>query len=220
MQIDIFSDVVCPWCFIGKRHLERALEIYRAKHPQAATPKVAWRPFQLNPQLPAEGMARADYISGKFGGPERAREVYERIALAGNAAGIDFRFDDIQVQPNTVEAHQLILLAGAHDAQDGVVESLFTGYFLEACDLTRRNTLLDLAERGGLPRAESENCLETQQLRRQIEEQDTRARSIGVEGVPFFVFNQKLAASGAQPPEVLADAIEQAAATPPVEAQA
>lgn len=220
MQIDIFSDVVCPWCFIGKRHLERALEIYREKHSDADTPKIVWRPFQLNPQIPTEGIPRTDYTAGKFGGAERAREIYERVGLAGKSAGIDFRFDDIQVQPNTVDAHQLILLAGAFDAQDGVVESLFTGYFLEACDLTQRNTLLDLAERGGLPRAESENCLETQQLRQQIEEQDARARSIGVEGVPFFVFNQKLAASGAQPPEALADAIEQAASTPPVEAQA
>jgi len=220
MQIDIFSDVVCPWCFIGKRHLESALALYGAQHPDAVLPKVVWHPFQLNPQLPVEGMPRGDYTSAKFGGAERAREIYARVAQAGTKAGIEFRFDDIRVQPNTVDAHQLILLAGAFDAQDGVAESLFTGYFLEGCDLSQRQTLLDLAERGGLPRAESENCLETQQLRPQVEEQDQQARSLGVEGVPFFVFNQKLAASGAQPPEVLADTMGQAASMPEIETEA
>jgi predicted DsbA family dithiol-disulfide isomerase len=217
MQIDIISDVVCPWCFIGKRNLESALKAYGTKHPDEAAPKVIWHPFQLNPDLPNEGMPRADYTAAKFGGPERAREIYARVARAGASAGIEFRFDKIRVQPNTVDAHQLILLAAAFDAQDGVVESLFTGYFLEARDLSDRETLVELAQRGGLPNGEGERCLEAQQLRQQVQEQDRHARTLGVEGVPFFVFDQKLAASGAQPPEVLVDAMEQAATQPQVQ---
>ena len=220
MQIDIISDVVCPWCLIGKRNLEKALAQYAAKHPAEDAPKIIWHPFQLNPDLPVEGMPRQEYLSSKFGGPERAREIYDRVAQAGTAAGIDFRFDDIGAQPNTVDAHQLILLALAFDAQDGVVESLFTGYFFEGRDLRDRQTLIELAERGGLHRAESERCLETQQLRKQVEEQQNHALSLGVQGVPFFIFDQKLAASGAQPPEALVDAMEQAASQPPVEADA
>ena len=219
MQIDIISDVVCPWCFIGKRNLESALATYEAKHPDEGPTKVVWHPFQLNPHLPAEGMPRGEYTAGKFGGAERAREIYARVARAGADAGIEFRFDDIRVQPNTVDAHQLILLAAAFDAQDAVVESLFTGYFLEARDLSDHKTLVELAERGGLPAGESQRCLETQQLRQQVQEQDTHARTLGVEGVPFFIFDEKLAASGAQPPEVLVDAMEQAATQPRVEAR-
>lgn len=220
MHIDIISDIVCPWCFIGKRNLEKALAQHGAQHSNAPAPKVAWHPFQLNPQLAAEGMPRNEYTSSKFGGAERAREVYDRVARAGAAAGIDFRFDDIQVQPNTVDAHQLILLAVAFNAQDGVVESLFAGYFLEGRDLSDRQTLLELAERGGIPRSAAQRCLETQQLRKQVEEQDNHARSLGVDGVPFFIFDQKLAASGAQPPEVLVDAMQQAASQPPLETNA
>ncbi len=218
MQIDIISDVVCPWCFIGKRNLEKALMQYRAQHPDPV--KITWHPFQLNPQLPASGMARNEYTATKFGGAERAGEVFQRVARAGEAAGIDFRFDAIEVQPNTVDAHQLILLAVAFDAQDGVVESLFGGFFLEGRDLSDRQTLLDLAERGGLPRGDADRCLVEQRLRKQVEEQDHHARSLGVEGVPFFIFEQKLAVSGAQPPEVLLDAMRQAASQPPIETDA
>ncbi len=217
MQIDIISDIVCPWCFIGKRNLESALATFKAEHPDESPPKVLWHPFQLNPHLPPEGMPRADYTAGKFGGVERAHEIYARVARAGAEAGIDFRFDEIRVQPNTVDAHQLILLAAAFDAQDGVVESLFTGFFLEGRDLSDHKTLIELAGRGGLPASESERCLETRQLYEQVQEQDAHARTLGVEGVPFFIFDQKLAASGAQPAAVLADVMRQAANPPPVE---
>lgn len=220
MQIDIISDTVCPWCFIGKRNLERALEKYASQNPDAETPQVKWHPFQLNPSLAAGGMPREEYTSSKFGGAERAREVYQRVADAGAAAGIEFRFDAIKVQPNTVDAHQLVLLAGQIDAQDGVVESLFKGFFLEGRDLADRQSLLELAQRGGLPRADAERCLEQHLLRKAVEEQDKHARELGVEGVPFFIFDQKLAVSGAQPPEILVQAMSEAASQPPVEKRA
>jgi predicted DsbA family dithiol-disulfide isomerase len=220
MQIDIISDAVCPWCFIGKRNLEKSLETYASQYPDADAPQVRWHPFQLNPSLAAGGIPRAEYTSSKFGGAERAREIYRRVTDAGTAAGIEFHFDDIKVQPNTVDAHQLILLAGQVDAQDGVVESLFEGFFLEGRNLADRESLLDLAHRGGLPRADAERCLTEQLLRKTVEEQDEHARKLGVEGVPFFVFDNRLAVSGAQPPEILIQALSEAASQPPVGGQA
>jgi len=220
MQIDIISDAVCPWCFIGKRNLEKSLATYKEQHPDADVPQILWHPFQLNPHLPHEGISRDEYTSSKFGGATRAREIYQRVANAGAAAGIEFRFDAIKVQPNTVDAHQLILLAAQVDAQDGVVESLFEGFFLEGRDLSDRDTLLDLAQRGGLPRADADRCLSEQLLRKTVEEQDDYARKLGVEGVPFFIFDHKLAVSGAQPPEILVQAMRDAASRQTVDSQA
>lgn len=226
MQIEIISDVVCPWCYIGKRNLEKALALYQASNPDAArgrdekAPVVTWHPFQLNPHLPVKGIPRDEYTSSKFGGPKRASEIYARVASAGADAGIHFRFDEIGTQPNTVDAHQLISIAGNFDAQDGVVESLFKGYFLEGRDLTNRETLIELAERGGLPRDAGERCLARDELRSKIEQQDNHARGLGVEGVPFFIFDQKLAVSGAQPPENLVKAMMQAESQAPVETDA
>lgn len=210
LSIDIVSDVVCPWCYIGKRHLERALELYRERHPDAAAPEVSWHPFQLNPQLPMAGMPRAEYTAMKFGGPDRAREVYARVSAAGESTGIKFDFDSIAVQPNTVDAHRLILRAGTQDRQDEMVETLFRGYFLESRDLTKTDELTELAQRAGMPPNEIRQYLDSDEDREEIGQEDQRARQIGVEGVPFFIFNRKFAVSGAQPPEILVEAMERA----------
>jgi len=216
-QIDVISDVVCPWCFIGKRHLERALDAWRAKHPDE-TPTVRWHPFQLNPQLPASGVPRKQYLENKFGGPQRAKEIYARVSAAGQRAGIDFAFEDIQVQPNTIDAHRLMHYAAERDQQDAVAEGIFRRYFVEGADLSSKETLADIAAQAGLNRDEVAAYLASNTDRALIEEQDRRARAIGVEGVPFFIFNQRLALSGAQPPEVIVEAMEKAreevAATP------
>jgi predicted DsbA family dithiol-disulfide isomerase len=213
MKIDIISDVVCPWCFIGKRHLASALASYRAEQPDAEAPTIRWLAFQLNPQLPAEGMPRSEYTATKFGGADRAREIYARVAQAGRSAGIDFRFDAIEVQPNTIDAHRLVSLAHAAGVQDQVVESLFAGYFLEGRDLSQQETLIELAQRGGLEQSLAANCLGGDALRQEVIEQDNQARAMGVQGVPFFIFNRKLAVSGAQPPQVLLDAMLEAQAS-------
>jgi predicted DsbA family dithiol-disulfide isomerase len=216
-QIDVISDVVCPWCFIGKRNLERALETWQEKHPDE-TPVVRWHPFQLNPQLPAGGVPRKQYLENKFGGPERAKEIYARVSAAGKRAGIDFAFDNIQVQPNTIDAHRLIHYAGEQDKQDAMAEVIFRRYFVEGVDLSDKETLADIAQQAGMDRDEAAAYLAGDADRALIEEQDRRARAIGVEGVPFFIFNQRLALSGAQPPEVIVEAMEKAreelAATP------
>jgi len=216
-QIDVISDVVCPWCFIGKRNLEQALETWRAKH-RDQEPMVRWHPFQLNPQLPASGVPRKQYLENKFGGPERAKEIYARVLAAGKRAGIDFAFDAIQVQPNTINAHRMLQFAAERGKQDEMAEVIFRRYFLEGADLSDTQTLADMAQQAGLNPAEAAAYLASDANSELIKEQDRRARAIGVEGVPFFIFNQRLALSGAQPPEVIVEAMEKAleevAATP------
>jgi len=208
-QIDVISDVVCPWCFIGKRNLEQALETWRAKH-QDQEPTVRWHPFQLNPQLPASGVPRKQYLENKFGGPERAKEIYARVLAAGKRAGIDFAFDAIQVQPNTINAHRMLQFAAERGKQDEMAEVIFRRYFLEGADLSSTQTLADIAQQAGLNREEAAAYLASDANSELIQEQDRRARAIGVEGVPFFIFNQRLALSGAQPPEVIVEAMEKA----------
>ena len=209
LNIDIISDVVCPWCYIGKRQIEAALAQYAQQNPGAEKPRVTWRPFQLNPQLPAEGMSRHDYVVQKFGAA-RAKDVYARVTGVGAEYGIAFAFDKIARQPNTIAAHSLIALAGGQQTdglQDRVKEAFLRAYFLDGVDLTKTENLVAIATAAGLDRAKVEQCLADPQSRQAVEEEDKRARAIGVEGVPFFIFNGKLAVSGAQGPAALLDAM-------------
>jgi predicted DsbA family dithiol-disulfide isomerase len=208
MQIDLFSDVVCPWCFIGKRRLEQALEHLAASGRPGPLPQVRWRAFQLNPGLPPAGMERSEYVSRKFG--SGAAGIYARVAAVGSEAGIAFAFDRIARQPNTVDAHRLIRLAGETSQQDAMAETLFQAYFVEGADLSRTPVLLDLAQRAGLERSRAQACLSDEATRAAVLEEDREARELGIEGVPFFVFDRRLAVSGAQPAEVLAQAVERA----------
>lgn len=205
LQIDVISDVVCPWCFIGKRRLEQALRQFQPPDSDLSI-EVRWRPFQLNPDLPASGMERAEYLRRKFGA--NARDIYSRVSQVGRSVGIEFAFETIARQPNTVDAHQLIWLAGQELRQDAMVETLFQAYFLEGADLTDRAVLLQLAMRAGLPALAAQNCLTDQSARQAVSEEERMARDLGVQGVPFFVFNRRFAVSGAQEPAVLLRAIE------------
>ena len=214
MNIDIISDVVCPWCYIGKRQIEAALALYAQEHAGEDKPRIHWRPFQLNPQLPPEGMSRQDYVLQKFGAA-RAKDVYARVAAVGAENGIAFAFDRIVRQPNTVAAHSLIALAGADPAgadelQDRVKEALLRAYFLDGVDLTKAENLVAIAVVAGLGRTQAEQCLADPQSRKAVESEDQRARAIGVQGVPFFIFNGKVAVSGAQGASALLDAMRQA----------
>ena len=209
VRIEVFSDVVCPWCFIGKRRLEEALRRLAAAAPSSVPPQVQWRAFQLNPGLPADGMERGEYVRRKFG--SQAGDIYTRVAAVGQQVGIAFAFDRIARQPNTVDAHRLIRLAGSQSRQDAMVETVFQAYFLEGADLTSTAVLLDLAQRAGLERALAQAWLSDDGTRTAVEDEDRQARELGVQGVPFFVLNRRLAVSGAQEPEVLLGAIERAA---------
>jgi predicted DsbA family dithiol-disulfide isomerase len=204
VQIEVVSDVVCPWCYIGKRRLEAALARVKAET------RVVWRPFQLNPDLPDEGIDRAQYVLQKFG--EAGQRVYARVQAAGTSVGIAFAFERILRQPNTLQAHQLIALAEPGAQQDGLCEALFRAYFLDGEDLTSAETLLRLARQAGLDADAAQRCLRDFEARHAVLAQEHSARALGVEGVPFFIFSRRLAVSGAQEPEVLVQAIERAAA--------
>lgn len=208
LSIDIVSDVVCPWCYIGKRRLEAALA-QRSDEPQ---PTVRWLAFQLNPDLPAGGVDRRSYLEQKFGGPERAKEIYSRIKAAGDEVGIPFDFERIRRQPNTFEAHRLTAWAQDVDpvAADSLVERLFHAYFIDGIDIGDVDALASLAGAAGLDAHAAKAWLVSGAGKAAVEAEEQRARALGVTGVPFFVFNQKLAVSGAQSPEVLLDAIGQA----------
>jgi predicted DsbA family dithiol-disulfide isomerase len=217
VDIDIISDVVCPWCYIGKRQLEAALRLHAQQEPGAEPPRVSWHPFQLNPQLPAEGMSRHDYIVQKFGAA-RGKDAYARVAAVGAGLGIPFAFERIVRQPNTAAAHSLIALAGSpgiataptiDSLQSKVKEALMHAYFIDGVDLTRPENLAAIAVSAGLDRQRVESHLADPQALLQVAEDDRRARSIGVEGVPFFIFNGRLAVSGAQGAEALLGAMRQ-----------
>ena len=197
MKIDIISDTICPWCFIGKRRLERAL----AQRPQERV-EIAWRPFQLNPDMPREGMDRQSYLATKFGGADRAKRQYGRIEEAGESEGIGFRFDLIGRTPNTVNSHRLVHFARGRGRQDEVVEGLFRAYFLEGRDVGDLDVLTGIAEAAGLPAAETRAFLAGDEQRDEILAADVHVRLLGVTGVPCFIIEDKYAVSGAQSPEV------------------
>lgn len=206
MLVEIWSDIVCPWCYIGKRRLESALAT------QGAAPVIRWHPFQLNPDIPAEGVDRATYLEAKFGGAERAREIYARVEAAGREVGIAFDFARIERQPNTLDAHRLIAFAQATDPAraDALVERLFSAYFTEGAGIGEIEVLAQLADEAGLDAGEARAFLESGAGREEAAAADERTKAMGIGGVPFFIFNRRLAVSGAQPPEVLLDAIAQA----------
>jgi predicted DsbA family dithiol-disulfide isomerase len=213
LAVDVISDVVCPWCFIGKRRLESALRLYRERSPGAAKPKVTWHPFQLNPDMPAEGVDRDEYVKRKFGAG-RAGQVYGRVTAVGKQVGIPFDFTKVTRQPNTRAAHSLIALAIDSGQQDAMVEALFRAFFLEGKDLTSADGLSEIAVGAGLDAGDVKAFLASGNARAHIEAEDKEARKIGVEGVPFFVFNKRVAVSGAQEPEVLLDAMLEAEKEP------
>lgn len=205
LTVDIVSDVVCPWCFIGKRHLEAAL----AELPGMGDAVVRWHPYELNPDLPSEGVERKRYLEAKFGGPARAGQIYARVRDAGERAGIAFDFDAITRQPNTREAHRLIAWTQANGDADALVERLFRGYFLEGRDLTNRDTLVALAAEAGVDPLAARNWLDSGRGVQEIADAEVRARDLGITGVPFFIFDGRVGLSGAHPPETIRDAIRQ-----------
>ena len=204
LDIDVISDVMCPWCYIGKRRLERALA-ERAEIPV----DVRWRPFQLDSAIPREGMDRKAYLERKFG-PERADEVYDAIKETGAQEGIPFAFDRIEKSPNTIDAHRVVRWAAAGGDQQAAVERLFAGYFLEGRDLTDAAFLADVAVEAGLDREIVERLLAGDADRDRVAEEVQLAQRMGVQGVPCFIFAGKYVVMGAQDPAVLVQAIDRA----------
>ena len=208
LSIDIISDIVCPWCYIGKRRLETALAQYAEENPDAEPPEIRWRPFQLNPDMPLEGITRKEYILRKFGPNGGAN--YKRVAAVGADEGLEMDFDGITQQPNSLAAHSLIDLAEPGEQQERVVEALFQAYFIDNLDFTKRSNLVAVAVGAGLPKVLVEARLDDPGALEDVRSADEEARGMGVEGVPFFVFNKRVALSGAHEPATMLDAIRQA----------
>ena len=198
MRIEIYSDTICPWCLIGKRRLEKALK----KQPQENL-EISWRAFQLTPSMPAEGIDRQRYLEMKFGGSERVATVYEPIKQTGLREGIDFAFDKIERTPNTLNSHRLLRFAERRYCNETMLDTLFSAYFFDGEDIGDPDTLIALAEKAGLERGAVSAYLESDEDRAEVTAEDARAREIGIQGVPTYIFDGKYVLSGAHPPEVL-----------------
>lgn len=200
IQIEIASDVVCPWCYIGKRRLEKAIALLDGE----VKANIVWLPFQLNPGIPDEGMPRAEYRKQKFGSVERGRQLDARVSSEGSGEGIAFAFDRIQRTPNTKAAHQLIELAQSQAKGTGVVDALFRAYFEEAKDIGDAAVLEEIARSNGV------SGWPGQANATSVAQKEEGVRGLGISAVPTFILDRKLGVSGAHPPEALADAIRQA----------
>ena len=197
LTIDIYSDVICPWCYVGKRRLERALQQW----DNAVPVKISWRPFQLNPTMPQQGMDRRQYLAAKFGSAEAAQSIYGQVSTAGAEEGIPFAFEKIARTPNTFAAHRLICFAESHGKQDEVVETLFRQYFLEGADIGNVEILSQAAASAGFDRAAIGAFLASDEGVEAVKAEEAAGRRLGIRGVPYFVLNGTHALSGAQPPE-------------------
>ncbi len=199
LSIAVFSDVICPWCFLGKRRLERALG--QRGLPEAA---MRWLPYELNPGMPPEGMERAAYRANKFGA-ERAAVLDRDMTKLGLEEGIRFAFERIARTPNTRRAHLLIAHASRHGRGDAAAEALFRAYFEEARDIGDPEVLADIAARIGLDEASTRAALDNPALRQAVVEIEEEAQRLGIAGVPFFIINDTWAVSGAQGAETWLD---------------
>lgn len=214
IKLDILSDPICPWCYIGKANLDRAL-MANPDHPF----EIEWHPFQLNPDMPLEGMDRRSYLETKFGGKDQANEVYGRIEDAATEAGLKVNFAAIQRTPNTINAHRLIHWAGLEGRQTAVVSRMFKAYFEDGQDIGDETVLLDIAEGVEMDRAMTERLLAGDNDIEDIRARDAHARERGVTGVPTFVIANQHVAPGAQPTDlwlrVIADLAAQSDPTNP-----
>ena len=197
VQLDILSDPICPWCYIGKAQLDRALEA-EPLHPFA----IQWHPFQLNPDMPATGMDRRTYLEAKFGGKDAAVRAYAPVVEHAEAAGLEINFDAMTRTPNTIDAHRLIHWAGIETKQTLAVDALFRAYFVEGRDIGQADVLADIADGIGMDASVVLRLLDTDADRADIARRDEEARKMGVSSVPTFIVAGKHAVPGAQPPEL------------------
>jgi predicted DsbA family dithiol-disulfide isomerase len=211
LTIDVVSDVICPWCYVGKRRLERAVS-----RAGLADVRVRWHPFQLNPRMPKAGMSRREYRTAKFGSWERSCALDAQVASAGKADGIAFAFENIERTPNTLDAHRLIGLADTEGVQDAVVEAIFRAYFTEGRDICDLPTLATIAVDAGLPRDKVDEILRGDDGLAAIQAAEAQARVAGVQGVPFFTINGTRTLSGAVPSSEFEDAFRKVGLLRPV----
>ena len=203
MKIEVASDVVCPWCYIGKRRLEKALKLVDGEFDVS----IHWLPFQLNPDLPPEGIPRVEYRKAKFGSLERSKQLDARVVEEGKSEGIDFAFERIERQPNTTQAHRLIALAQESGLGNEVVNALFKAHFEEGRYIGDPEVLAEIATQCGVEGWPGKA--------RDVSKLEEEVRELGISAVPTFIFERKLGVSGAYPPDQLAGAMRQASGTEP-----
>ncbi len=203
MRIDVIFDTICPWCFLGKKRLERALT--DKPHLNA---EVTWHAFLLNPDLPPGGVERAVYLNAKFGNENRSNRVYQAIGEAGKSLGIDFDFDQIDRTPNTLDSHRFVRFAQAAGRGSEVVETLFQAYFIRGLDTGSRTALYALAEELGFDVNELRTYLYSDEDVEDIRQQNARAHRLGISGVPAFIVEDQFSISGAQEPQVIGRLLE------------
>jgi predicted DsbA family dithiol-disulfide isomerase len=202
-ELGIVSDAICPWCYVGKRRLEKALTMLG----DGARFRITWHAFELNPQMPKEGIERRLYRMQKFGSWERSLALDTQLTEVGRGDGIAFRYDLIQRTPNTFNAHRLIWLAGKHERQDAMVEALFRGYFREGRDIGDISVLADLAAQAGLDRAAVLAFLQSNDGAAEVQAEEAIAQNAGLSGVPTFVLDGRVLFSGAQRADLIAQAL-------------
>lgn len=206
--VDVVSDVVCPWCFLGKARLEQAIS--QVSSEMLVT--VNWRPYQLNPDLPAEGVNHKEHLAAKLGGTAAVAQAHERLTELGRQDGIAFDFDAVKISPNTLDAHRLLRWAGNEGRQNEVANALFSAYFEEGRNVGDRSVLHDIATSAGLDSAVIDVLLASDADKQEIGEEISMARDMGVSGVPCFIIDSKYAVMGAQSVDVLANAFREIAA--------
>jgi predicted DsbA family dithiol-disulfide isomerase len=211
LHVDVVFDFVCPWCYIGKRRLEAALEVWRSEHPADPEPLVRWLPFQLNPDIPPGGASRREHMERKHGPDGPSPEKQEHVAALGRSLGLAFAFDRINVQPNTVDAHRLSGCAQGQGWQDAMVETLFRAYFMEGVDLNDHDALVSLAASVGFEWGQVALYLGSATDVQTVRRLELEARLAGIGIVPFFIFNGKVTVSGAHEVPVLLEAMARAA---------
>lgn len=202
-SITIYSDLICPWCYIGKRRMEEALR----QLPADLQVSRSWHPFQLNPDLPREGLNRKLYRSKKFGSWERSQALDAQVAAAGKSVGIEFRYDLQTHTPNTFDSHRLVWLASASGVQDAVVEALFRAYFCEGANFSDRQKLIEIGVSAGMDRTQLECSIAGEESAFAVRQDEQRGRALAISGVPFYVINETVSFSGAQPAETFLDAL-------------
>lgn len=203
IKIDIFADVVCPWCRIGEARLNKAIAQFSEQKFS-----LTWRPFQLRPDMPVEGMQWETFVMEKFGGPKRAAPMFQRVADIGRLEGIAFNFDNITVAANTVNAHRLILYAAKTDNSWAMSHTLYKAYFEDGLNIGDEQTLVELAVTNDFDADTIQTFLRSDELSQDVTSSQIQAHQFGITGVPFFIFNDRYGISGAQPTELFVEAIE------------
>lgn len=208
-KVEIFSDVVCPWCYIGKRNIEAALGYYQRAYPDERQPEVFWMPYLLHASIPMEGIDRKEYLKRRFPGNANSPEMFDRVVRAGRGVGLEYRFDLIQRQPNSLDSHRLVRFAERHQLAEPIIEALFKAFFIQGQDVSRHEVLTEIAEQNGMNGEQVASYLKSDQDVEDVKNDDARAKKrLGITTVPFLVLNGRKGFSAMQSVDAIFRSLE------------